>query len=164
MWFSKFLSFLSLCCLLTACGFHPLYTPNQCGDISYPIKIATILDRDGQILRNYLVDRLTPEGSPAHPKYTVDITLNDSIRSTGIRRDETTSRMEAILTAFLILKDAKTNKVLYTHVVNAVNSYSILNQNYYSDLVAAVYARREAIRLLSDKITLYLTNYIDSHP
>ncbi|MBY0293546.1 MAG: hypothetical protein K2W92_09720 [Alphaproteobacteria bacterium] len=164
MLFSKLLSFLSLCCLLTACGFHPLYTPKECHDVFYPIKIATILDRDGQILRNYLIDRLTPEGSPAHPQYTLEIILNDATRSTGISRDETTSRMEATLTASLILKDAKTDKVLYTHTVNAVNSYSILNQNYYADLVAAVYARREAIRLLSDKITLLLTNYIDSNP
>ena len=155
---------LSLCFLLTACGFRPLYTPHQgCSTIAYPIKIATISNRDGQILRNYLVDLLTPEGTPAHPQYLLEIILTDVIRSIGVNKDETTSRSEAILTAAFILKDAKTNAIVYKHSAKAINSFSILNQNYYADLVAEEYAKKEATRLLAEKIMLLITTYIDTH-
>jgi len=163
MWFYKLLTSLSLCFFLTACGFRPLYTPHQGrADISYPIKIATISNRGGQILRNYLLDLLTPEGTPPHPRYILEIILTDTVRSTGIRKDETALRYEAILSAALILKDAKTNTVVYRHTANAINSYSVLSQNYYADLVAEEYAKKEATRLLAEKITLLLSTYLDN--
>ncbi len=164
MWFYKFLTPLSLCFFLTACGFRPLYTPHQGrSDIAYPIKIATISNREGQILRNYLIDLLTPEGTPPHPRYVLEIILTDTIRSTGVRKDETTTRSEAILSAALTLKDAKTNAVVYRHTAKAINSFSLLTQNYYADLVAEEYAKKEATRLLAEKIMLLLTTYIDTH-
>ncbi len=165
MSFYKLLNILSLCFFLTGCGFHPLYTPYQerSEDISYPVKIASILDRDGQILRNHLLDLLTPEGSPAHPLYILEVVLTDTIRSTGVNKNETTSRKEAILTGSFILKDVKTNAIVYQHSVTAMNSFSVISQNYYADLVAEEYAKREAIRLLAEKIVLILTTYLDSH-
>lgn len=164
MWLYKALIPLSLCFLLTACGFRPLYTP-QCGrgNIAYPIKIATISNREGQILRNYLLDLLTPEGPPQCPQYILEITLTDTIRSIGVNKDETTSRSEAILTAALVLKDATTHSIVYKHRTKAINSFSIIGQNYYSDLVAEEYAKKEATRLLAEKIMLLITTYIDTH-
>ena len=44
-----------------------------------------------------------------------------------------------------------------------MNSFSVISQNYYADLVAEEYAKREAIRLLAEKIVLILTTYLDSH-
>jgi LPS-assembly lipoprotein len=164
MWFYKCFISLSLCFLLTACGFRPLYTPHMGrSDIAYPIKIATISDRNGQTLRNYLVDLLTPEGTPTHPQYILEINLTDAIRSIGVKKNETTSRSEALLTANLTLKDAKTNAVVYKHTAKAINTFSIINQNYYADLVAEEYAKKEATRLLAEKIMLLLTTYIDTH-
>ncbi len=165
MWFFKHLLFLSVCVLFSACGFHPLYTPRVCGsDVSYPLKIATIPDRGGQVLRNYLVDLLTPAGAHPHPRYILSVALTDTVRSTGVNKDETTSRKEAVLNAILTLKDTKTNAVVYTHSTQAINSFSVINENYYSDLVAEEYAKKEAARLLAEKITLLLTTYIDTHP
>lgn len=162
MWSSKLFS-LSLCFFLAACGFQPLYTPKgETANISYPIKIATIANRQGQLLRNDLVDLLTPEGQPAHPLYILEVILTEVIRDTGINKDETTSRKEAILNANIILKDAKTHAIVYQHTTKAINSFSIISQNYYSDLVAQEYAKKEATHLLAQKITLLLTNYIDT--
>ncbi|HUX79753.1 MAG TPA: hypothetical protein VMW10_08440 [Alphaproteobacteria bacterium] len=164
MLFYKSLIPLSLCLLLSACGFRPLYTPCQGrGEVAYPIKIATISNREGQILRNYLLDLLTPEGPPQCPLYILEITLTETIRPIGINKDETTTRSEAILTAALVLKDAKTNSIVYKHRTKAINSFSILSQNYYADLVAGEYAKKEATRLLAEKIMLLVTTYIDTH-
>lgn len=161
----SFTRLLTLCLLLslTSCGFQPLYTPyNSRHNSSYPIKIAPIENREGQILRNDLVDILTPEGAPSHPLYLLDITLTEAVISTGIKKDETTRRKEAKLTAKFTLKDFCTNKVVYRHSVDAINSFSVIAQNYYSDLTAQQYAKREAARLLAEKIALLIKTHLNS--
>lgn len=162
MWFYRLISF----CLffsLVGCGFHPLYTPyNGRHNTSYPIKIAVIADRDGQILRNSLVDLLTPEGAPPHPRYFLDVNLTKTISSTAINKDESTNRKQALLTAIFTLKDMKTNKILYQHTATAINSFSVISQNYYSDLTAQQYAVREAAQLLAENISLLITTYLNS--
>lgn len=157
------LVFFCLFFSLVGCSFHPLYTPyNGRHNTSYPIKIGTIADRNGQILRNNLVDLLTPEGAPPHPQYFLDVNLTETITSTGIKKDESTSRKQARLIAKFTLKDMKTNKVVYQHTTNALNSFSIINENYYSDLTAQQYAIREAAQLLAENISLLITTYLNS--
>jgi LPS-assembly lipoprotein len=164
MSFSKNISFFCFCFFLTACGFRPLYSPYGCNsDIAYPIKIAKIQDRNGQILRNLLLDLLTPEGEATKPKYILEIKLTEVIKAIGVNKDETTSRKEAVLTAAMILKDSKTGKTLYTHSVKAIDSFEVLTENYYADVVAQDYAKTEALRLLAEKIRLTLSAYLDSH-
>ena len=163
MWFYKNISLFGLCLFLTSCGFHPMYTPSVEGsNISYPLKIATIPDRNGQILRNYLVDLLTPEGTTRETDYILEIKLTETVSNIGINKDETTTRKEATLTADIILRDSKTNKIAYTHSAKAINSFNVISQNYYSDLVTDEYAKRQALRLLAEKITLLLTTYLDT--
>lgn len=157
------LVFFCLFLSLVGCGFHPLYTPyNGRHNTSYPIKIGTIADRNGQVLRNSLVDLLTPEGTPPQPQYFLDVSLTETISSTGIKKDESTSRKQARLTAKITLKDMKTNKVLYKHTASAINSFSVINQNYYSDLTAQQYAVGEAAQLLAENISLLITTYLNS--
>ena len=108
------------------------------------------------------MDILTPEGAPAHPLYLLDINLTEAVISTGIKKDETTSRKEAKLIAKITLTDFCTNKVVYEHTTEAINSFSIIAQNYYSDLTAQQYAKREASRLLAEKIALLIKTYLNS--
>src|SRR3989338_2782467 len=105
------LFFRSLFCLLlslflVSCGFQPLHQAHMGpSDICYPIKIATIKNREGQILRNYLVDIITPQGTPQKPEYLLEVDLTTQIENVGINKDETTSRKKATLTANFRLKD-----------------------------------------------------------
>jgi hypothetical protein len=130
--------------------------------VAVPIKIATIEDRDGQVLRNYLVDLLTPEGAPQNPKYILHISLTDVVADLGVNKDETSSRKNATMTAILTLMDAKTSAVVYTHVTKAINSFAVISQNYFSDLTSEEYAKKEALRLLAEKISLLLITYLDT--
>ena len=163
MWFFKIPSILCICFLLTACGFQPLYMPVQeTNRVAVPIKIATIQDRDGQVLRNYLVDLLTPEGPPQKPLYILEIALTDVITDIGVNKDESTNRKNATTTAALTLRDAKTYKVVYTHTAKAINSFSVISENYFSDLTTEEYAKKEALRLLAEKISLLMVTFLDS--
>lgn len=152
-----------LCCLLlTACGFHPLYqSPYEFSNVSYPIKIETIADRQGQILRNHLLDILTPEGPPAKPQYTLVTKIKNGVVDTGLRRDETAVRKKVVTSATIQLKDCK-NRVVYSHTVSATNSYSILSENYYADAVAIDYARDQALREIAEKIKMLISTYFDT--
>ncbi|MBA3812937.1 MAG: hypothetical protein H0X26_00360 [Alphaproteobacteria bacterium] len=163
MLFFRIVTLLCLCCCVTSCGFHPLHVPIRGSSrVAVPVKIATIQDRDGQILRNYLVDILTPEGAPPCPQYILEISLTEAITDIGVNRDETASRKNATVTAILVLRDCKTNKVVYTHTTKAINSFAVLSQNYFSDLTAQEYAAKEALRLLAEKISMLLITFIDS--
>lgn len=163
MSFFRIISLLCMCCLMTSCGFQPLYVPCKGTDrVAAPIKIATIQDREGQILRNYLVDIMIPEGSPQCPQYILEINLTDVVTDIGVNKDETTRRKNATMVADLKLRDAKTNCVVYTHTTKATNSYSIISQNYFSDLTTEEYAKREALRLLAEKISLLIFTYLDA--
>ncbi|MCW5774643.1 MAG: hypothetical protein KIT16_23565, partial [Rhodospirillaceae bacterium] len=64
---------------LGGCGYRPLYgdrgtsdAVNVSGELAR-VKIAGIADRRGQILRNYLLDRMNPAGEPADPRYVLII-------------------------------------------------------------------------------------------
>ena len=144
MWFFRGLSVVCLCFLVTACGFQPLYVPVQeTNRVAVPIKIATIQDREGQILRNYLVDLLTPEGCSQKPLYILEIFLTDVITDIGVNKDETTNRKNATVTAALTLRDACTYEVVYTHTAKAINSFSVISENYFSDLTTEEYAKKK---------------------
>ncbi len=162
MWLFNLLSSLCLCLCLTACGFHPLYTSDPSCSQSYPLKIATIADRQGQILRNYLLDLLVPTGVPLKPHYTLDIKLTEVVTDTAIRKDATTNRKQVTLTALIILRNP-CNRVVYNHCTSVVNSFSVLSENYYSDSVAEGYGKKEALRVLAEKIKLLVSAYLDTH-
>lgn len=155
---------LIFCCFcLTSCGFHPLYPSFEqgCTVESYPLKIATIPDRNGQILRNYLVDLLTPGGAPPKPKYTLEIRLQEILIDTGILRDATTNRKQVTFTATIFLRNA-CHKIVYNHTTSSINSFSVLSENYYADSVAENQAKREVLRILAEKIKLFVSAYLNS--
>lgn len=151
------------CFCLTACGFHPLYTSDEdtCG-MNYPLKIATIADREGQILRNHLIDLLTHKNLSVKPKYTLEVKLTIIPLDLGILKDETVNRKQVTVTADILLRDSK-NKVIYDHKAIAINSFAILGQNYYADFVTEEYSKKEALLLLAEKIKLLVSVCIDNH-
>ncbi|MCM0018644.1 MAG: hypothetical protein NBV67_01485, partial [Tagaea sp.] len=64
--------------VLAGCGFEPLHRTTARGsaaDSLAAIRIDPIADRSGQILRNYLLDRLSPRGTPARPDYVLRVRL-----------------------------------------------------------------------------------------
>lgn len=149
--------------LLTGCGFRPLHTSlgRDC-TACYPIKIATIPDRYGQILRNNLLDLLTPTGQPCAPKYILEVKLQEVLLDTGVAIDETITRKQLTLTADITLRDRCYN-VLYTHTIFAVNSFPVIEQNYYANAVTESYAQKEGLERLAYKIKLLISAYLENH-
>lgn len=163
MLFCRLISIACLCVLVASCGFQPLYVPVQeTNRVAVPLKIATIQERDGQILRNYLVDLLTPEGTPQKPLFILEVSLTDAIQNIGVNKDETTNRKNAIMTATFTLRNAQNYRTVYTHTAKAINSFSVISENYFSDITTEEYAKKEALRLLAEKISLLVITFLDS--
>ena len=161
MLWSKFKALSATLMLLSleACGFQPLYSPQlQTTQDMSNVKVAIIHDRQGQVLRNHLLDLLNPYGAPCKSIYTLSTKLTTSAREVGIRRDATTSRKELIATAVITLQD-KSGKILLRKSITSKNSYSTLETNYYTNVVTEDYAKEEALRDLAYRIQLALAEF-----
>lgn len=124
--------------------------------------ISLIPDRDGQILRNHLLDRLTPRGEPIDPKYRLDIKLKDSKTPLTVRKDGTASRYKLSVVAEIKLYDLAEDKVVYEDSAQSISSYTIGEvsaQAAYSTLVSENDARERALEAVADSIKMLLAAY-----
>lgn len=85
---------LLLVLALCGCGFEPLYVEKKHDNMWYyggdfdtsisqemaQISIEPISQRFGQIMRNELIDLLTPKGTPKSPKYRLFVHLTEKTR------------------------------------------------------------------------------------
>jgi len=165
--FVRNLFLISLAVFLSSCGFEPLYGPNStqapvvCEELAQ-VKIACIKDREGQILRNHLIELLTPNGQPTFPTALLTVGLGIIKAGLSVRRDGTNYRYQLTLTAQLTLKDATTKKVLYTDTAKVINAYYISDLNAlaaYATTIAEKDAREKGLKLLAEQIQLLLASY-----
>jgi len=81
---------------LAGCGFSPLYGRGEDGAVTAElakIRVLPIANRSGQILRNHLLDGLTPMGEPQKPEYTLQVALAEpNVQDLGISRSESVVR------------------------------------------------------------------------
>ena len=142
---------------LSACGFKPLYGRSETQALS-PIRIAPLADRIGQQMHNLLRDRLNPDGQPRDPVYRLDVAIGEARQELGIRKDETASRANLILSASFTLHELESNRVLLQGRTSSVNSFNILTNQFATDFSEAD-ARERALRELSDNIRVRLGIY-----
>ena len=67
---------------LAACGFQPMYGSRGAPGTQMQmasIEVGIIKDRQGQLLRNLLLDRINPGGTPQSPNYTLTVQMSDSV-------------------------------------------------------------------------------------
>lgn len=148
---------------LAACGFEPLYgNRQQAGDAVFndfhQIKVATIPERSGQMLRNELLDRLNYRGEPAQPRYELKVSLKEERRDVLVRSDEVATAADLTLTASYELVDRANSAVLAKGSPRSINRYNVL-ASPYATLSSAEDARRRAAKQLADDIRARLGVY-----
>lgn len=150
-----------LAVLLTACGYQPLYGPREKSSTTAElstVKIALIQDRSGQMLRNFLLDRISPKGQPANPRFELRVSLREIRRNLAIRRDETATRANLVVNANYSLVEQGVEEPVLDAKARSINSFNIVDSDF-STLTAEADARRRALRELSDQIALRLAIY-----
>lgn len=157
---------LSSLCLLTlnGCGFSPLYAPDHCGhSILAATKIELIEDREGQYLRNALLDLMTPRGAPRAPRYALKIILTEGRTDANVRKDATTRRTQVSYTAAIALTDRTSNTTVYKDTLRSDAAYSVASHSEFATFPATVAdgnARDRALDLLAFEIYTALSSYL----
>lgn len=116
------------------CGFQPLYADRSGGAFAglEPVEVALIPDREGQFLRNALIDRLGQAGRAARYELVADISISRA--NLGIERDETATRGQVTVTVTYILRGLGegTATVLDTGTVRQISSFNLVDNEFAS--------------------------------
>lgn len=117
-----------------------------------------IPDRSGQILRNFLMDRLYKEGYPAHPSYTLKIEkLSESKGELDITKSAEATRAQLTIRTQMVLLDQKGEEVL-RRPLSSITSYNVL-QSEFATRVTEENARNNAISDIARQVELVFSLY-----
>ena len=163
--------FLFLCLgtvlMLSGCGFQPVYGSfsNATADGVYPqfrdINIAIIPDREGQILRNELIDRLHAGKNVGRTAYTLRVSgIDIRKRDFVIRETSDATRSDIRLLIDFRLIDKQGNKAVLERQLKAFGSYNILD-NQFATRVSRDNATKNALTDLARQIERELALYFE---
>ena len=142
---------------LSACGFHPVYGVNKytahgAEESLAQIQIANIPDREGQYLRNALIDRFYRTGRPSAPIYTLTISpVSESLRDLDVTIDSDTTRGQLSLSITMQLSNKKTNEVVIKRKLRSIASYNIIDSEF-ANRVSEASTRENALNDLARQI------------
>ena len=152
------------CLGLAGCGFSPVYGSHGTTDDNTPVAVAlndisieNIPDRDGQVLRNYLIDRMYGKNRPEHPAYKLTVKLHFTEASLGILANATATRALLTMEGDYTLSDAKDNEMVSGHA-RSVASFDLLDQ-IYGSVVARQNAHERTLHEISEQITNRISLY-----
>ncbi|MDD5586828.1 MAG: LPS assembly lipoprotein LptE [Alphaproteobacteria bacterium] len=156
----KFCLLMPVLCLL-GCGFSPIYGSHEGGAPVAKelgnVEIANIPDRQGQQLRNRLIDRMYFSGRPEHPEATLAVRLRSTEIELGIRKDATATRRELNMWADYVLR-GKDGEQLLKGTAHSVVSYSKLRAQY-----GTVAAEQNAIDRALKEVGEQIVNRLSLH-
>lgn len=146
---------------LAGCGFEPLM-----GQASHPavqsdlqrIRVATIPDRSGQILRNHLLDAMSPRGLQGPELYVLSVTLSEPRREVAIRRDDTASRLAYVASVAFVLRDTS-SRPIYNGSSSSETTYEVTNSEY-ATLSSQASARDRALLEVSADIRQQIAMFL----
>lgn len=167
MWWSRRAVLSAALASLAGCGFRPMYAKRRGGGSTVAHLDAIVIDpipgRLGQIVHNNLLDRLTPRGAAASPRYRLQVRLSRAIENLAIAKDEETTRSNLRLTANFVLRDLGSNEVALDGQVRSIASFNLVRSDY-ANLIAERDADRRAAREVSDQMMTRLSLYFDRNP
>ena len=155
---------LPLLLALAGCGFEPLYGSRTPGgeavrDDLAAVKIDLIANRSGQILRNYLLGMMTPQGEPPRPAYRLQIVLQEPRpQDLGIARDDSVVRYNYGIRARFRLYDAAGRRVLVEGLSDSSSSFSVTNSEY-ATVAARDNARERVLEEIAGDIRIQLGTF-----
>jgi LPS-assembly lipoprotein len=156
---------LALILPLAGCGFHPLYAANKAADVDptlAAIKVLPVPNRVGQMLVDQLREQLNPAGERVAIRYLLTISLSVARSDLGLRRDNTSTRVEVRLEANLRLDVLGGKPTSFNENIRTITSFN-QPDDAYAALVAEQKAQEEAASDMSREIAERLNVYV-RHP
>lgn len=119
---------VALGCFVTGCG-RPLYKANSLNCAAQEemgrICVDIIPDREGQILRNFLNDRISKYPQTGDKCYNLKVQYKIARTELGIRTDETSSRANLTLTGNFTLTDQAKSQTIFQGKFFSIASYLV---------------------------------------
>lgn len=159
--------------MLAACGFEPLYVERHSDERWYykgnfdasianemaQIKVEPAGERVGQLVRNELLDNLTPKGIPDRPKYRLNIEHIVKDTSKQAMRDDITATRERVEYKLnYILTDVSNGETLVRGDSLALLGYDIM-ANPYSTTFSQKKIEEDAAKIMADDVSLRIGAY-----
>ena len=154
---------LALLALLPGCGFQPLYgdrgTTAGAADKLEQVAISNMPDRQGQILRNLLIDRFHQDGRAAGTPYRLDAQVIASEQKLALRKDASAERAQLVLSVPFRLIDNATGRTLFEGRSRSFIPYNVLEERY-AGLTTLDNAYTRGLTEISDDITARVAMYL----
>jgi LPS-assembly lipoprotein len=147
--------------VLSGCGFRPLYGRRGSGPAALEmaaVEIGLVRDRLDQNLRNDLIERLTPFGEPAQPRYALSIQTSQSNSALAIQSDSTITRFNVTVSAAFTLTERASGRILYRGNARAIGSYDAIRSDF-ATLTAEKDSARRTVREVSEDIRAQLAAF-----
>lgn len=146
--------------VMAGCGFSPVYRSGAPIPELSRISVAPIPDRQGQILRTMLEERL--QRDRRRRDLTLSIDLEESRTEQAIRSDDTPTRTVLTFVAnYRLERDADETGVV-SGTSRIQTSFNLLDQ-IYATVVSERAARERAMRLLAEDIARRLAAYFEAN-
>ena len=151
---------------LSACGFQTVYGDRSGGGaLSAPqqfsqIEIGNIPDREGQILRNALVDRLHSLGGPMRGSglYALNVSpVQESLINLDITKTADATRAQLKMTTFMQLKDVQGSVLLQRRLISITSMNQLASE--FTNRVSEQAARESVLQDLAQQIETQLSLY-----
>jgi len=155
------LAVVGLCLGLGSCGFRPLYGQRAGGSAAADlaaVQISPVNDRLGQILRNDLIERLSPLGEPTSPRYSLRAALSASSAARAIQQDTTITRYDQRIEVGFILVDLATGAGIFRGQSRAIGGYDAVRSDF-ATLTAQQDAVRRTVREVTEDIRAQLAAF-----
>lgn len=142
---------------LPGCGWRPLYATGGAGDADAQrelaaVRVALIPERNGQILRRSLEQRLVSQGTAA--RYDLHATINFGVDIQGYRRDGTPSRVRYTATAAWQLFTLETPpRSLTRGTEQTFDAYNIPENQFFASDISREAAERRMMEQLAEDMT-----------
>ncbi len=153
---------------LGSCGFRPLYGARAGGAATHQalaaINIPPARNRLNQMVRDQLLDIMTPRGRPRNALYRLDFTVDQEKSAAAIEQDESVERYNLVLTAPFRLVATADNRILMSATARSVTAFNVVLSDYatlVAEQDAASRAAREIGEDIATRLALYFTRQAD---
>jgi LPS-assembly lipoprotein len=129
-------------------------------DLAY-VTVAPIPQRNGQLVRNELIELLRKAGPQGQPVFRLDVQVNEAREGLAFSRDDSVTRYNLRMNAAYRLIDERSGDSILQGQARAIAAYNVV-QSDYANLIAERDARERAARVLAENIRTRLAVFFSN--
>jgi len=151
--------------LLGSCGLRPVYSGGASGEVAQTLRTVTVGPIEGQsgwLVRNKWIERLGESGR-SEPVYRLEVSLDDSLTSFGIRGDRAATRERRTLRARYQLINVSTGLVVLDATAGSDAGIDIVSSEY-ATVAAEQTALENLAGIVADQIVARLASFAGRAP